>query len=146
MTCGDCFHRFDAAVTREYVGQLREAQGEFASAREVRRRGVRKGEMACGSNKVLLRKGCFCLSRSQPMQGQILSIDLLLVQACMPVMLVPPAVLRADVYNSAAEVLQWLPLRILLLQRLPGMHAAWYKSGVMVLFAVTDHIPCNYLA
>ena len=53
MTC-----RFDAAVTRENVGQLREAQGQFVEAREVRRRGVKKGHMACGWYKVQLDRLC----------------------------------------------------------------------------------------
>lgn len=46
--------RFDAAVSREYFAQLKEAQGHFLEARNVRKRGAstRKEEMACGNNKV----------------------------------------------------------------------------------------------
>ncbi|OTB04380.1 hypothetical protein M426DRAFT_11526 [Hypoxylon sp. CI-4A] len=40
--------RIDAAVTRDNVGALREAQGRFEDAREVRLRGAQKREMMCG--------------------------------------------------------------------------------------------------
>ena len=50
VCCSAC--RFDAAVSREYFAQLREAQGRFVEARDSRRRGQGKGQMACGNNKV----------------------------------------------------------------------------------------------
>jgi len=40
--------RMDAAVTRENVAQLREAQGRLADAKEMRLRGKGKGEICCG--------------------------------------------------------------------------------------------------
>ncbi|KAI1209221.1 uncharacterized protein F4807DRAFT_427634 [Annulohypoxylon truncatum] len=39
----------DAAMTRDNVGQLREAQGRFADAREVRLRGAAKKTIMCGN-------------------------------------------------------------------------------------------------
>ncbi len=49
-------YRFDAAVSREYYAQLKEAQGHFIGARKFRKRGQDRGEMACGNNKV--RQSC----------------------------------------------------------------------------------------
>jgi len=46
--------RNDAAATRDNIGQLREAQGRFEEARNIRLKGVDKGEMMCGSYQVLL--------------------------------------------------------------------------------------------
>lgn len=46
--------RFDAAVTRENFAQLREAQGRFDDAKELRMRGKSKGHIACGNYKVCL--------------------------------------------------------------------------------------------
>ncbi|KZS92475.1 hypothetical protein SISNIDRAFT_455676 [Sistotremastrum niveocremeum HHB9708] len=43
--------RFDAAVTRENMAQLREAQGRFEEAKEMRMRGKSKGHIACGNDK-----------------------------------------------------------------------------------------------
>lgn len=43
--------RFDAAVSRDYYAQLKEAQGHFIGARKFRKRGQDRGEMACGNNK-----------------------------------------------------------------------------------------------
>ncbi|KAI0423501.1 hypothetical protein F5Y09DRAFT_327247 [Xylaria sp. FL1042] len=39
----------DAAVTRENIGALREAQGRFAEARDMRLRGAEKGHMLCSN-------------------------------------------------------------------------------------------------
>ncbi|RYC62660.1 hypothetical protein CHU98_g3563 [Xylaria longipes] len=39
----------DAAATRENIGALREAQGRFAEARDVRLRGAEKGHMLCSN-------------------------------------------------------------------------------------------------
>lgn len=49
-------YRFDAAVSREYYAQLKEAQGHFIGARKFRKRGQDRGEMACGNNNV--RQSC----------------------------------------------------------------------------------------
>lgn len=42
----------DAAATRDNIGALREAQGRFAEAKEVRLRGKGKNEIMCGNYKV----------------------------------------------------------------------------------------------
>ncbi|KAI1376903.1 hypothetical protein F4677DRAFT_459641 [Hypoxylon crocopeplum] len=39
----------DAAVTRDNIGALREAQGRFADAREIRLRGQQSSKMVCGN-------------------------------------------------------------------------------------------------
>lgn len=44
-------YRLDAAVSREYYAQLKEAQGHFIGARKFRKGGQDRGEMACGNNK-----------------------------------------------------------------------------------------------
>lgn len=51
----------DAAATRENIGALREAQGRFDEAREVRARGDTKSQILCGNENV---RSCFpCLNR-----------------------------------------------------------------------------------
>ncbi|KAL0056087.1 hypothetical protein WJX82_007611 [Trebouxia sp. C0006] len=47
--------RLDAAVSREYYAQLKEAQGHFIGARKFRKGGQDRGEMACGNNNVQAR-------------------------------------------------------------------------------------------
>ncbi|TRX89626.1 hypothetical protein FHL15_009535 [Xylaria flabelliformis] len=42
----------DAAATRENIGALREAQGRFEDARDVRLRGAEKGHMLCSNEHV----------------------------------------------------------------------------------------------
>ncbi|KAI1145512.1 hypothetical protein F4825DRAFT_443674 [Nemania diffusa] len=42
----------DAAATRENVGALREAQGRFGEAREVRLRGAKKAHILCSNKHV----------------------------------------------------------------------------------------------
>ncbi|KAI1460985.1 hypothetical protein F4805DRAFT_416204 [Annulohypoxylon moriforme] len=42
----------DAAATRDNIGALREAQGRFADAREVRLRGQQTGQIMCGNYHV----------------------------------------------------------------------------------------------
>lgn len=44
--------RIDAAVTRDNIGALREAQQRFPEAREVRLRGQGSNEIMCGNPKV----------------------------------------------------------------------------------------------
>ncbi|KZS92478.1 hypothetical protein SISNIDRAFT_486506 [Sistotremastrum niveocremeum HHB9708] len=41
--------RYDAAVTRENMAQLREAQGRFEEAKDIRLRGKSKGQVCCGN-------------------------------------------------------------------------------------------------
>ncbi|KAI1384887.1 uncharacterized protein F4822DRAFT_376413 [Hypoxylon trugodes] len=43
--------RADAAATRDNIGAVREAQGRFDEARQMRLRGREKGEMMCGNFK-----------------------------------------------------------------------------------------------
>ncbi|KAI0596312.1 hypothetical protein F4775DRAFT_594363 [Biscogniauxia sp. FL1348] len=43
----------DAAATRENMAALREAQGRFDEAREMRLRGDKKGQMLCGNYDVV---------------------------------------------------------------------------------------------
>lgn len=44
--------RNDAAATRDNIAQLREAQGRFEDAREMRLKGANKGETMCGNSNV----------------------------------------------------------------------------------------------
>ncbi|KZS92476.1 hypothetical protein SISNIDRAFT_486504 [Sistotremastrum niveocremeum HHB9708] len=48
--------RFDAAVARENMAQVREAQGRFADAVELRKRGKTRGQICCPN---MQRAGCF---------------------------------------------------------------------------------------
>ncbi|KZT42141.1 hypothetical protein SISSUDRAFT_1058755 [Sistotremastrum suecicum HHB10207 ss-3] len=43
--------RLDAAVMRENLAQVREAQGRFADAKELRLRGQSKGQICCANHK-----------------------------------------------------------------------------------------------